>query len=94
MVTFARLAMKGTRVPYANNLIECLMSEVASLIKNNCVDWSTKCLENWLNVSPIRYCNKRFMVNRQDSDNTGMLNRLEDTANFRMLSVGVLQASA
>ena len=59
MVTFARLAMKGTRVPYTNNLVERLMGEIAKRIKHKWMHWSTRGLENLLNILLARYCNKR-----------------------------------
>lgn len=59
MVTFARLAMKGTRVPYTNNLVERLMGEIAKRIKNKWMHWSTRGLENLLNILLARYSNKR-----------------------------------
>ncbi len=34
LVTYARLAMKGVRVPYTNNRVERLMGEVAKRVKN------------------------------------------------------------
>lgn len=60
MVTFARLAMANVSVSWTNNLIERLMGEVAKRIKNKWMHWSTKGLENLLNILLARYCNKRF----------------------------------
>jgi len=34
LVTYARLTMKGVRVPYTNNQVERLMGEVAKRVKN------------------------------------------------------------
>ena len=59
MVTFARLAMKKICVPYTNNLVERLMGEIAKRIKNKWMHWSTKGLENLLNILLARYCNRR-----------------------------------
>jgi transposase-like protein len=59
MVTFARLAMKGISIPFTNNLIERLMGEIAKRIKNKWMHWSTRGLENLLNILLIRYCNRR-----------------------------------
>jgi transposase-like protein len=59
MVTFARLAMKEVCIPITNNLIERLMGEVAKRIKHKWMHWSTKGLENLLNILLARYCNKR-----------------------------------
>jgi len=59
LVTFARLAMKGICIPITNNLIERLMGEIAKRIKNKWMHWSTKGLENLLNILLARYCNKR-----------------------------------
>ncbi len=58
MVTFARLAMKGIQIPMTNNLIERLMGEVAKRVKHKWMHWSTKGLENLLNILLARYCNK------------------------------------
>jgi len=60
MVTFARLAMADVSVPWTNNLVERLMGEVAKRIKHKWMHWSTKGLENLLNILLARYCNKRF----------------------------------
>ncbi len=59
MVTFAKLAMKGICIPITNNLIERLMGEVAKRVKNKWMHWSTRGLENLLNILLARYCNKR-----------------------------------
>ncbi|OQA81222.1 MAG: Transposase, Mutator family [Microgenomates group bacterium ADurb.Bin238] len=60
MVTFARLVMKGVYVPMTNNLVERLMGEIAKRIKNKWMHWSTRGLENLLNILLARYCNRRF----------------------------------
>jgi len=57
MVTFAMLAAKHVRVPYTNNLIERLMGEIVKRVKNKWMHWSTKGLENLLNILLARYCN-------------------------------------
>jgi transposase-like protein len=59
MVTFARLAMKGICIPNTNNLIERLMGEIAKRVKHKWMHWSTRGLENLLNILLARYCNKR-----------------------------------
>ena len=59
MVTFARLAMKGICIHITNNLIERLMGEVAKRVKHKWMHWSTRGLENLLNILLARYCNKR-----------------------------------
>jgi len=59
MVTFARLAMKEVCIPVTNNLVERLMGEVAKRIKHKWMHWSTRGLENLLNILLARYCNKR-----------------------------------
>ena len=60
LVTFARLAVKGTCIPLTNNHIERLMGEIAKRIKHKWMHWSTKGLENLLNILLARYCNKRL----------------------------------
>ena len=60
LVTFARLAVKGTCIPLTNNLVERLMGEIAKRIKHKWMHWSTKGLENLLNILLARYCNKRL----------------------------------
>jgi transposase-like protein len=59
LVTFARLAMKGISIPCTNNLVERLMGEVAKRVKHKWMHWSTRGLENLLNILLARYCNKR-----------------------------------
>ncbi|MGE5556211.1 MAG: ISH6 family transposase [Methanocella sp.] len=59
MVTYARLAMKGAQIPMTNNLIERLMGEVAKRVKHKWMHWSTRALENLLNILLARYCNRR-----------------------------------
>ncbi len=76
MVTFARLAMKEISVPITNNLVERLMGEIAKRIKHKWMHWSTKGLENLLNILLARYCNKRFygeMKERYLSPNTAQI---------------------
>jgi hypothetical protein len=50
MITFARLALKGVSIPFSNNLVERLMGEIAKRVKHKWVHWSTKGLENLLNI--------------------------------------------
>ncbi len=59
MVTFAKLAVKETCIPLTNNLIERLMGEIAKRIKHKWMHWSTKGLDNLLNILLARYCNRR-----------------------------------
>jgi transposase-like protein len=58
MVTCARLAMKGIKIPMTNNLIERLMGEIGKRVKHKWMHWSTVGLENLLNILLARYCNK------------------------------------
>lgn len=60
LVTFGRLALKERVIPVTNNLIERLMGEVAKRIKHKWMHWSTKGLENLLNILLARYCNRCF----------------------------------
>ena len=60
LVTFARLAVKGTCIPVTNNLVERLMGEIAKRIKHKWMHWSTLGLENLLNILLARYCNRRL----------------------------------
>ena len=59
MVTFARLIMKGIQIPMTNNLIERLMGEIAKRVKHKWMHWSTRGLENLLNILLVSYCNRR-----------------------------------
>jgi hypothetical protein len=59
MVTFARLAMKEVCIPMTNNLVERLMGEIGKRVKHKWMHWSTRGLENLLNILLARYCNKR-----------------------------------
>jgi hypothetical protein len=73
LVTFARLAMKEICVPRTNNLVERLMGEIAKRIKHKWMHWSTKGLENLLNILLARYCSRRVydeMKERYLSPNT------------------------
>jgi len=73
MVTFAKLAVKETCIPITNNLIERLMGEIAKRIKHKWMHWSTKGLENLLNILLARYCSRRVydeMKERYLSPNT------------------------
>ena len=58
LVTFARLVMKGVKIPYTNNLIERLMGEIAKRVKNRWAHWSTKGLQNMLNFLLVRYTSR------------------------------------
>jgi hypothetical protein len=66
MVTYARLAMANIDVPWTNNLIERLMGEIAKRIKHKWMHWSTKGLENLLNILLSRYCNKCFYAEMKE----------------------------
>ena len=63
---FARLVVKGSCIPLTNNLIERLMSEVAKRIKHRWMHWSTKGLENLLNILLARYCNRCFYNEKKE----------------------------
>ena len=58
LVTFARLAVKETCIPITNNLVERLMGEIAKRVKHKWMHWSTRGLENLLNILLARYCNR------------------------------------
>jgi len=58
LVTYAKLAMKGMRIPHTSNLIERLMGEIAKRVKNKWAHWSTNGLENLLNILLVRYTSK------------------------------------
>jgi transposase-like protein len=66
MVTFARLAMKEVCIPITNNLVERLMGEIAKRVKHKWMHWSTRGLENLLNILLARYCNKRVYVEMKE----------------------------
>jgi hypothetical protein len=59
MATFVRLAMKGVTMPFSNNLVECLMGEIAKRVKHRWMYWLERGLENLLNIFLVRYCSKR-----------------------------------
>ena len=44
---------------WSNNLVECLVGEVAKRIKYKWMHWSIRGFENLLNILFARYCNKR-----------------------------------
>jgi hypothetical protein len=58
MVTFARLAIIGVRVPETSNMIERLMGEIAKRVENRWARWSELGLQNLLSMLLARYCNK------------------------------------
>lgn len=60
MLTFARLALKGVRIPWTTNLIERLMGEIAQRVKNMWARWSTQGLQNLLNLLLLRYTDKKL----------------------------------
>jgi hypothetical protein len=60
MLTFAHLALKGVRVPWTTNLIERLMGEIAQRVKNMWARWSTRGLQNLLNILLLRYTDKKL----------------------------------
>ncbi len=73
MVTFAKLAVKEVCIPITNNLVERLMGEIAKRIKHKWMHWSTRGLENLLNILLARYCSRRVydeMKERYLSPNT------------------------
>jgi hypothetical protein len=54
-VTFARLAVKGVRVPWNSNIVERLMGEISKRCKHKWMRWTTKGLEAILNIILVRY---------------------------------------
>jgi len=60
MVTFAKLALKNTQIPYTSNAIERLMGEISKRCKHKWMHWSTEGLESILQIILIRYTNPRF----------------------------------
>jgi hypothetical protein len=54
-VTFARLAVKGVKVPWNSNIIERLMGEISKRCKHKWMRWTTKGLEAILNIILVRY---------------------------------------
>ena len=60
MVTFAKLALKNIRIPHTSNAIERLMGEISKRCKHKWMHWSTKGLENILQIILVRYPNPQF----------------------------------
>ncbi|HWQ95745.1 MAG TPA: hypothetical protein VN368_00080 [Candidatus Methylomirabilis sp.] len=58
MVVFAKLALKGIRVPWNSNIIERLMGEIAKRTKHKWMRWTTMGLETILNIILVRYCSE------------------------------------
>jgi hypothetical protein len=58
MVVFAKLALKGKRVPWNSNIIERLMGEITKRTKHKWMRWTTKGLETILNIILVRYCSE------------------------------------
>lgn len=59
MVVFAKLALKGIRVPWNSNIIERLMGEIAKRTKHKWMRWTTMGLETILNIILVRYCSEK-----------------------------------
>ncbi|MDG7036708.1 MAG: hypothetical protein JRM72_04900 [Nitrososphaerota archaeon] len=55
MVTFTKLAVQGSNIPYTSNMIERLMGEVSKRCKHKWAHWSMKGLENVLHIVLTRY---------------------------------------
>jgi len=55
MVTFAKLALEGVKVPHTTNRIERLMGEVSKRCKHRWMHWSTDGLKNVLTLVLVRY---------------------------------------
>ncbi|MBS7281392.1 MAG: hypothetical protein KIH09_16360 [Candidatus Freyarchaeota archaeon] len=54
-VTFARLAVKGVKVPWNSNLVGRLMGEISKRCKHKWMRWTTRGLEAILNIILVRY---------------------------------------
>lgn len=74
MVTFAKLATESIRIPYTSNVIERLMGEVARRCKHIWAHWSTKGLENMLQILLVKYCSPRFYEQFYKAYIAGMYN--------------------
>ena len=59
-VTFAKLALKNTQIPYTSNTIERLMGEISKRCKHKWMHWSTQGLENILQIILARYTNPQL----------------------------------
>jgi len=55
IVTFAKVALEGVRIPYTTNRIERLMGEVSKRCKHKWMHWSTNGLRNILILVLVRY---------------------------------------
>lgn len=65
-VTFARLAVKGVKVPWNSNLVERLMGEISKRCKHKWMRWTTRGLEAVLNIILVRYTSeKRYQKFKQ-----------------------------
>jgi transposase-like protein len=59
IVTFAKLAVSGRKVPWNSNIIERLMGEIAKRAKHKWMRWTTRGLETIINIILVRYCSEK-----------------------------------
>lgn len=63
VVTFAKLALEGRKVPWNSNIIERLMGEISKRCKHKWMKWTTKGLEAILRFILTRYTNEKIYEN-------------------------------
>ena len=60
IVTFARLALEGRKVPWNSNIIERLMGEISKRAKHKWMRWTTRGLEAIMKIILTRYSCERI----------------------------------
>lgn len=60
IVTFARLALEGRKIPWNSNIIERLMAEISKRAKHKWMRWTTRGLEAILRIILTRYSCERI----------------------------------
>jgi len=87
-VTFAKLAVKGTKIPWTSNVVERLMGEISKRCKHKWMRWTTKGLESLLNILLVRYTSEekydRFKGNIMKSER-----EKEITSDVKVMNLGV-----
>ncbi|PKG31637.1 transposase [Methanoregula sp.] len=67
LVTFARLAIHGIKIPWNSNRIERLMGEISKRVKHKWMRWTTEGLETILKLILVRYTSPERYKNFRDT---------------------------
>ncbi len=86
LVTFARLSINGTDIPWNSNIIERLMGEISKRVKHKWMRWTTRGLETILRLILVRYTDpQRYAEYRNDTmgrcENSGVKTKISINSN-------------